>query len=192
VFLEQFVVDQRNDPLDRLVAGHAVFCIHGRLRWSDSLRILNLTEDLEPDTGKGFLQCETLITKNGNVGKEEVNVLTSHCLAFGLTGASWYHAWLQLCADFNLNFGPRIASMRTVRPDGSLSDKPLDSSAATKWLQELLLHGDLQKAQVCKVTSHGLRATALSWAAKWELGREQRHILGYHIVEGASSAPPPL
>ena len=80
--------------------------------------------------------------------------------------------------------------MRTVRPDGSLSDKPLDSSAATKWLQELLLHGDLQKAQVCKVTSHGLRATSLSWAAKWELGREQRHILGYHIVEGASSAPP--
>jgi hypothetical protein len=78
--------------------------------------------------------------------------------------------------------------MRTVRPDGSLSDKPLDSSAATKWLQELLLHGDLQKAQVCKVTSHGLKATALSWAAKWELGREQRQILGYHIVEGASSA----
>ena len=80
--------------------------------------------------------------------------------------------------------------MRTVRPVGSLSDKPLDSSAATKWLQELLRHGDLQKAQVCKVASHGLRATALSWAAKWEFGREQRHILGYHIVEGASSAPP--
>ena len=78
--------------------------------------------------------------------------------------------------------------MRTVRPDGTLSDKPLDSSDATKWLQELLLRGNFQKAQVCKVTSHGLKATALSWAAKWGLGREQRQILGYHIVEGASSA----
>ena len=36
--------------------------------------------------------------------------------------------------------------MGTVRPDGSLSDKPMDSSDATKWLQELL-RGDFQKAQ---------------------------------------------
>jgi hypothetical protein len=75
VFLEQFVVDQRNDPLDRLVAGHAVFCIHGRLRWSDSLWILNLTEDLEPDTGKGFLQCETLITKTATSAKKKSTFL---------------------------------------------------------------------------------------------------------------------
>ncbi len=107
---------------------------------------LNLTEDLEPDTGKGFLQCETLITKTATLAKKKSTFLPATVLAFGLTGASWYHAWLQLRADFNLNFGPRIASMRTVRPDGRLSDKPLDSSAATKWLQELPLRGDFQKA----------------------------------------------
>jgi hypothetical protein len=39
VFLERFVIDQRNDPLDRLFAGPAVFYTHGRLRWSDSLWI---------------------------------------------------------------------------------------------------------------------------------------------------------
>ena len=188
MFLEQFVTDQRNDPLDRLFAGHAIFCIHGRLRWSDSLWILNMTEDLEPDTGKGFLQCETLITKTATSAKKKSTFLPATVLACGLTGTSWYHAWLQLRADFKLNFGPKLASMRTVRPDGSLSDKPLDSADATKWLQELLLRGDFQKAQVCRVTSHGLKATALSWAAKWGLGREQRQILGYHIVEGASSA----
>jgi hypothetical protein len=188
VFLEQFVSEPGNDPLDRLFAGHAVFCIHGRLRWSDSLWILNLTEDLEPDTGRGFLQCETLITKTATSAKKKSTFLPATILACGLTGTSWYHDWLQLRAEFKLNFGPRVASMRTVRPDGTLSDKPLDSSDATKWLQELLLRGNFQKAQVCKVTSHGLKATALSWAAKWGLGREQRQILGYHIVEGASSA----
>jgi hypothetical protein len=55
--------------------------------------------------------------------------------------------------------------MGTVRPDGSLSDKPMDSSDATKWLQELLLRGDFQKAQVCRVTSHGPKTTALSWGS---------------------------
>ena len=39
VFLERFVIDQRNDPLDRLFAGPTVFYTHGRLRWSDSLWI---------------------------------------------------------------------------------------------------------------------------------------------------------
>ena len=147
-----------------------------------------MTEDLEPDIGRGFLQSETLITNTATSAKKKSTFLPATILACGLTGTSWYQAWLQLRADFKLDFGPRVASMRTVRPDGALSDKPLDSSDATKWLQELLLRGDFQKAQVCKVTSHGLKATALSWAAKWGLGREQRQILGYHIVEGASSA----
>jgi len=53
--------------------------------------------------------------------------------------------------------------MGTVRPDGSLGDKPMDSSDATKWLQELLLRGDFQKAQFRRVTSHGPKTTALSW-----------------------------
>ena len=116
VFLEQFVCDQRNNPLDRLSAGHAIFCIHGRLRWSDSLWISNVTKGLEPYTGKGFLQCETLIAKTATSAKKKSTFLPATVLAFGLACTSWYHAWLQLRADFKLNFGPRTASMRTVRP----------------------------------------------------------------------------
>ena len=188
VFLKQFVSDPRDDLLDRLFTVHAVVCIHGRLRWSDSLWILNVAEDIEPNTGKGFLQCETLITKTATSAKKKATFLPAPIIAWGLTGTDWYRSWLQLRVDFKLEFGPKVSAMRAVRPDGSLSDRPLDSSDATKWIQELLLRGSFPKEQVCKVTSHGLKATALSWAAKWGLAREQRQILGYHIVEGASSA----
>jgi hypothetical protein len=188
VFLKQFVSDPRDDLLDRLFTVHAVVCIHGRLRWSDSLWILNVAEDIEPNTGKGFLQCETLITKTATSAKKKATFLPAPIIAWGLTGTDWYRSWLQLRVDFKLEFGPKVSAMRAVRPDGSLSDRPLDSLDATKWIQELLLRGSFHKDQVCKVTSHGLKATALSWTAKWGLAREQRQILGYHMVEGASSA----
>jgi hypothetical protein len=107
VFLEQFVSDPRNVLLDRLFAGHAVFCIHGRLRWSDILWILNVAEDIEPDTGKGFLQCETSITKTATSAKKKATFLPAKILAYGLTGTAWYRSWLQLRADFTLEFAPQ-------------------------------------------------------------------------------------
>ena len=44
---------------------------------------LNLTEDLEPDTGKGFLQCETLITKTATLAMKKSTFLPATVLAFG-------------------------------------------------------------------------------------------------------------
>ena len=100
-----------------------------------------MTEDLEPDTGRGFLQCETLTTNTATSAKKK-STFTSYYLGMWSYRHSWYQAWLQLRADFKLDFGPQGRLHENGKTRRALSDKPLDSSDATKWLQELLLRGD--------------------------------------------------
>ncbi len=67
---------------------------------------LNVTVDLEPDTSQGSLQCETLIAKAATSAKKKSTHLPATVLALGLTGTTWFHAWLLIRADFKLNFAP--------------------------------------------------------------------------------------
>ena len=77
--------------------------------------------------------------------------------------------------------------MPSLNSSGSFSQHPLDTDSATKLLRELLMRAGFSWEQVCRISSHSLKATALSWAAKFGISREAREILGYHMV-GSHSA----
>eukprot|EP00971_Amphidinium_carterae_P100654 1991321-Amphidinium_carterae.1 len=38
-----------------------------------------------------------------------------------------------------------------------------------------------------RIATHSLKATALSWCAKYGVSREHRQILGYHAIRGIKS-----
>jgi hypothetical protein len=91
VFLEQIVSGPCNDPLDRLFSGHAVFVSMAGLYGQTAPWILKVTEDLEPDTGRGFLQCETLTTNTATSAKKK-STFTSYYLGMWSYRHSWYQA----------------------------------------------------------------------------------------------------
>eukprot|EP00971_Amphidinium_carterae_P239605 4756925-Amphidinium_carterae.1 len=71
---------------------------------------------------------------------------------------------------------------------GGLSEEPLSSTHASKWLRELLVSRGADAEVVKGISTHSLKCTLLSWSAKYGLDRETRQILGYHMVPGSRSA----
>ena len=55
--------------------------------------------------------------------------------------------------------------MPAPQPDATAGERPLDSQEAAAWLR-LLLHGDSKVNPDRKVSSHSLKTTMLSYAAR--------------------------
>ena len=172
---------------DRIFAGHCLMCIHGRLRWSDSQAMLAINID-QSDDGKGFVEAKSLQSKTATTASLKTTFLPLTALLTGVSTAKWAHTWLDLRTEANLVMGGSLPVMPSVLATGTFSKFPLDSSSASKWLKELLVRAGFSREEVAGISSHSLKATALSWTAKYGLSRETRQILGYHRVQGAQSA----
>eukprot|EP00971_Amphidinium_carterae_P160415 3179988-Amphidinium_carterae.1 len=70
---------------------------------------------------------------------------------------------------------------------GGLGAIPLSSGEANRWLREMLLQQGFQAAAVKNVGTHSLKATTLSWCAKFGIARELRQVLGYHSIPGVKA-----
>lgn len=68
------------------------------------------------------------------------------------------------------------------------SNRPLTSGEASMWLRELLIAGGADPGHVVLISSHSLKATVLSWAAKKGIPIEVRRLLGHHLPPGDISA----
>ena len=185
--LERILMTEGEYIPDRVFAGHCVFNTHGRLRWSDSQAALccELDEGLD---GDGFLQAKSLDSKTSNTADKKRTFLPLTALLSGITTKCWAQVWLSVRASAGLEFGEGQVPMQSVTASGEFSGFPLEPGDASKWLRELLRRAGFTESQVKNISSHSLKATALSWAAKYGVPRELRQILGYHIVAGSASA----
>ena len=59
--------------------------------------------------------------------------------------------------------------------------RPLDSAECGKWLR-LILYNSVEQRLGRRVTSHSLKATCLSYAAKRGISLPARLVLGYHTA----------
>ena len=106
----------------------------------------------------------------------------------GVTDNNWVDEWLSLRKQLLLpDFDKLKPSFPRVNMAGKFGDIPLSSSEAGNWLRTLLGTAGLIKPSDKRITSHGLKATVLSWAAKYGIPKEQRSILGYHILDTQQS-----
>ena len=64
----------------------------------------------------------------------------------------------------------------------------MSPSLGSACLRDFLRLAGSSKSDVSGISSHSLKATCLSWAAKAGMPRELRQILGYHIVPGTMTA----
>jgi len=97
----------------------------------------------------------------------------------GITNRNWGQVWLAVrkqlgiesLSDWPLMPSPDGAGCPTVRP--------LSTAEAGNWLRMLLIDGKFDISN-CKITSHTLKCTFLSYCAKRGISLEDRRILGYH------------
>ena len=98
----------------------------------------------------------------------------------GVTGAAWAVMLLKLRDISGLRGLPGKPFLPTPMPGGGWSNARLSASEATVWLCEVLKKCSLSPGQLGNVGARSLRATALSWMAKYMIPEKVRRLMGYH------------
>ena len=169
--------------------GFILFCLHCRARVGDANRL-----DVEPfldvsgaDPTSGFIDAGFLRHKNAARARSKMRLPVVGC-AFGLTGKPWASKWLtsrraagrNAAVDKFLLGGSAFDGGEVVRVKASTADVS-DRMAAYLHDNGLYKEGD-------NFGSHSLKATLLSWGAKFGLPIAIRRKLGGHAKARESSA----
>ena len=184
VSLELFMMDESASPdmeRDKILAGFALFCLYTRTRVGDASRIsVEPTVDLRPD-GSGYINSGMLEHKTSSRVRSKI-CLPVGGAAVGVGGSAWASHWLALRASAGLNAATDGCLMPSPGYDGSWSGKRITTHDMTVWLREILrVISDMEPARASSIGSHSLKATFLSWAAKFGIAPASRRKLGGHV-----------
>ena len=188
--LEEFLQSGAN-VLDRCYAGCLLFAIYGRCSWSDLQFLDSLQFDVVEDeaTGAvfGFVEGSTRVHKTG--GAEEKKALYMPLVApiNGISQDSRGMRWKCALQELQLlpgesPFGPLC---KAPAPGGGFARRGVSSTEAGNILNAIL---DIPSKNPQRTTSHAMKATTLSWCAKYGMDPSTRLVLGHHAVQGDSLA----
>ena len=187
--LEIFLSDERMDITDRTACGAMLFCLYSRSsRWSDIRRVYNFVTDMAEREGKisGYVECRTRSHKTARLVAKGGLSMPLVAPVWGVTSPPWGLAFVKV-----LQLAGRAADCLDHEPllaaptlDGKWSSRAVTTKEGGKWLRNLLssVEGGSPFTSI-----HTLKATPLSWCAKWGLDPDTRSILGHHTT-GKSSA----
>ena len=187
---------------DRYAAGCFLFAVFARARFSDMQGSGIMSEDIAgtSDGPKGYLEASVTRTKTAYTLERKTRYLAMCAPVQGLTAVSWALAWRELARDQ----GPTIGVDRPLLPapvvSGGWQEAPISVEAGGRWLRSLLYRSGQDPSAVRALGTHSMKATLLSWCAKWGLAKELRMTLGYHsssrsdsdVVYGRDNVAPAL
>ena len=177
--LESLLFSQDVDPVDRYGAGVFLFQIYSRARVSD---IRNLSRfEVETNGDGGYLEARTLDHKAAKrvAGLGQLLVLVAPIQ--GLSEAPWGKEFLKVSdsVGVKLSEGRRGPLLPRLLPSGEWSGRAISAPESSVWLNGLLEKG-LGTAPAEGLTSHGMKATTLSWMTKAGYPESSCLILGHH------------
>ena len=180
--LHKLLIDSSLCVMDRVLVAYLLFALYARCRHSDLLHVEGLQFDCD-ETG-GFAECKTSQHKTGRTAIMKSMLMPLLAPAKGVDGSVWA---LQVQSLFvavgldNPNGNPLVPAPSASGE--SFLRRGLKSNEVTKLLR-LFLGLEVSNAQSDGevVTSHSLKATALSWASKYGLTPESRSLLGRHAT----------
>ena len=99
----------------------------------------------------------------------------------GVSGKDWASGWIKLRESLGIQFPPQGLVMPAPNKLGEPSQRPLDTGECGRWLRRLLELDMATGSEVDRrVSSHSLKCTMLSYAAKKGISVPDRLMLGYH------------
>ena len=166
--------------IDQALAAYALLALYGRCRHSDLAFVECVSHDF--DEKGGFVEVATRLHKTAKSASQKSQLLPIVIPAVGVTGKVWVQEAVEAFYACGLTldgiiqgplFRPPLATA------GGLCKRGLTSSEVTKFLR-LLFEDNESKSGEPRVSSHSLKATALSWASKFGLPIPDKAILGRH------------
>ena len=177
--LHRALRDQSRHAVDRAVI---LFALYGRCRNSDLLMI----HSVEPDFSEsgGFVTIQTCNHKTGRTAMLKARLLPIVIPARGVDGSVWVADALQALSS--------VGALLSTPIDGPLLRAPLDNdlgfmqrglraSEVSMMLRRFVESPDPVPGSECEIiSSHSLKATTLSWCARYGLSPAIRSLLGRH------------
>ena len=173
------MVEDPSDSWNALFAGAALLCCYCRGRWGDLMRSEMAFLDYD-DTGRpAFLETRTGRHKTMAAQMHRHQFLPMVAPVRGVNGKDRATPWVELRRAKGLSFPPEGLVMPAPDQHGQATERPLESGECGKWLRKLLeISAGNQDGR--RVSSHSLKCTMLSFAAKRGLPVPDRLMLGYH------------
>ncbi|CAE7619130.1 unnamed protein product [Symbiodinium sp. CCMP2592] len=181
LLLEGALIEGALDKVDRYATGVFLFQLYSRARVSDLRNISKLELDLDGDTG--FIEVRTYEHKNCRLSSGPGAVLILVAPYHGLHQKPWGAAWAEAAKAVGFDFekGHRGPLLPRLACDYSWSGDAIDANETTTWIRALLSR--LQAAEEdLTFSSHGLKATPLSWTSKAGYSERTQLVLGHHSL----------
>eukprot|EP00435_Cladocopium_sp_Y103_P017619 s1836_g4.t1 len=181
--LHKATLDLASDLQQRVLAAHLLLMLYTRSRASDLSHVEGVLHDTNSKAETlgmpGFIQITTRYHKAARTVEKKSLLLPILASSTSAVEDEWLVTWLRLRRKTGLKVAGRFESAIQPAPNvnkpGEWLVRPLSCSEVTMVPRGLLVCYDHD------LTSHSLKATCLSWAAKAELPREQRRLLGRHF-----------
>ena len=178
-----YVLEQ-GDVWDKVFSGGALFCIYSRARWSDFIHGSCLPLDAQTDGLIIYADMEVQVHKTMRASANRFKFLDLVVSGIGMAGHNWIGHWVDALRHigrdpFEGHDGQSL--MPAPGDDGQALQRSLESDEASKWLRLLLGENINRKDSARQISSHSLKATLLSMAAKRGPRHEDRLAMGHHI-----------
>lgn len=161
---------------DRYACLFFLNCCFARSRYTGMCHANSILDDLD-EFDEGFIEAPTLNAKIQAISDKASFLLPLVAPATGVTGLKWGALFMKERRIQGLDKMKYI--LPTPGVDGNWIDEPTSVGDAAKWLRDLLQQAGHKNLE--SVATHSLKATPLSWAAKWGSPLPLRSLLGYHI-----------
>ena len=169
--------------VDRAVAAYLLVALYERCRHSDLQNIEDVFIDLGPE-GE-YLEITTRTHKTSRTASQKSRLLPVVLPAIGVQGREWITAAKMAFKDYGLSLEGHIGGplFRPPGADGnSHCKRGLTSQEVSRFLRVMLGENMTHdKESGPKLSSHSLKATVLSWAAKAGMAAQDKSILGRHV-----------
>ena len=178
-----------SEPLNkRAIASHFLLMAYGRCRNSDLVHVSDVMHDTAGGStlsgSSGYMQVTTRHHKSARTAAAKSWLLPIVVSGEGVSAVPWLDVWIICRKQAGLPVSGTIEGALLPAPVGSgWAIRPVTCSETGDLLRMLLAVED------GSVSSHSLKSTCLSWAAKAGMPRESRRLLGRHAdaVQSADS-----
>ena len=187
--LETLFIEGDLQLLDRYALGCFLFLIFAISRVSDvsflDTMTLDIQEGLDETSNPGYLEASTMHHKTQHVKSKQGIPLHLVAPVRGLHRVAWGPIFFKLCVEHRRGFvsGHTSCLLPGVTDAGVWASDRIKTSEAGAWLNKFLecaLGGPPEPG----LTSHGMKATLLSWCMKSGCDDLTLKVLGHHSRPG--------
>ena len=161
-------------------AGAVLFVVYARARWADAMHSSQLHPDRDDVGVTRYLEAAASVHKTMHASLYRHRLLPLVAPAVLVVDEPWVDRWMFVRNSLDIKPPPTDAVMPAPAGDGKASKRPLSATEAGSWLRKFLT-GSKEQLKDRRISAHSMKATTLSYAAKFGLSAETRLQLAYHV-----------